>query len=193
MDCQKCTEDLTAYLDGEIAASRAGQIESHIQGCSTCEAEYKSLKETSDFVTSHLGGIALRQEVWAGIRSRIATADPPSPAWQWRFSPLKGSWRVAAVTSTAALILALGILGYNIYETRQEEAQLRRYMISYVAARDAQELAYGAAADDADSILTDPNRSAASQTVLDRYKYEENPFAVSDTESYSNPFRSEDR
>jgi anti-sigma factor RsiW len=43
-------EWLAAYHDGELPAYRRGQVEKHIQDCSTCRAELESFAELSSFL-----------------------------------------------------------------------------------------------------------------------------------------------
>ena len=44
MDCRQCTENLTAYLDGELSAADSAQMRSHLEICDSCTAELRGIR-----------------------------------------------------------------------------------------------------------------------------------------------------
>ncbi|NLT67972.1 MAG: zf-HC2 domain-containing protein, partial [Acidobacteria bacterium] len=45
MECKRCIEELTAFLDHELKPDLAKQVYSHVSRCASCAAELRSLKE----------------------------------------------------------------------------------------------------------------------------------------------------
>ena len=71
MDCKQCTEDLTAYLDGELSPADSAQVQSHLAACASCADELRSFQEAADFVESHKR--ELKPASW--IMERCARSD----------------------------------------------------------------------------------------------------------------------
>jgi anti-sigma factor RsiW len=104
MDCKRDREELSAYIDGELAPAARAELESHIQACASCRAEvaaqdrlgeaFASLREVTppgDF----------EARFWARIaREKEAAAEPAG----WR------RWLTWPRALTAAAVTALGLI-----------------------------------------------------------------------------------
>jgi hypothetical protein len=181
MNCERCAEDLTAYLDGELPPQRAAEIRAHLNECGNCASEMQGLADSAAFLESNTKEIPLRPEIWNNVKAQLSTMEAAQPAdftsfWLWRWP------RVAATVFATASVLVLGFWGYLSYEESRES--LRHYMNEYVTARDAQLHKQGMA-----NALASANSNAGGGIQFERM---DNPFAEPLTDTYHNPFRSED-
>ncbi len=168
MDCKRCAEDLTAFMDEELSAEDAGQVQAHLDHCTSCAGELRSLRESADFIESHKSELEPRAGSWNLVRARIATAENPSPSHFFSLS------RLRIAMAALAIIAALGYLQYQQVQRRN----LDRYISQYIEERKAQE--------QAKSVLADSNPRI-------EIPYADNPFIEVKATLADNPFRSEDR
>jgi anti-sigma factor RsiW len=181
MNCDSCTAELTAYLDGELTSGLAAEVESHLGECSACAADFKSLMESAEFVESHAPELELRPEIWRNVQAHLSQLPVPVPAAGW--IPLIFGHRWLTAAAAAVLVLTMGTWGYLRYQ--ESERALGRYMAEYVKARDQQEQIYRARAE---------NRSMdLSQPIPGHPEAADNPFVVVQFSPDDNPFRSEVR
>jgi anti-sigma factor RsiW len=171
MDCKQCTENLTAFLDGELRTSDSAQMRLHLDICPSCAAELCSLKESANYIESHHRDLEPRLESWNMVRARLSTAD--SSAWFHFFAPNR--WRIAF--ATFAIVAALGI-GY--LQVRQfQRRNLENYISQYIQDREARS--------QVQSIQW--NAELNSQIEI---PYADNPFIEIRAASEENPFSSEE-
>jgi hypothetical protein len=168
MDCRRCAEDLTAFMDGELSAEDAWQVRAHLDSCTSCAGELRSLQESADFIESHRNELDLRAGSWNLVRARISTADSSSPN---RFFSLN---RLRMAMAALAIIAALGYLQYQQVQRRN----LDRYISQYLEERKAHGQARAALADSNPTIVI---------------PYADNPFIEVNATLADNPFRLEDR
>lgn len=110
LDHERCSESLSAYLDGSLDAEERGAVEGHLQGCTSCTAELEALQsllaqEVEPLSADESG--RLRTAVRAAIDSRptevttsAATVIPARRAWRYRGAQLLG----------AAALIILGVV-----------------------------------------------------------------------------------
>jgi len=127
MDCRQCAEDLTAFLDGELSEASSGQVQSHLQTCTSCSEEFRSLREAAEFVESHNRTLEPRSGSWNMVRARITTENVPSPSHSW----LSNRWRLAVA---ALVLVAAFTAGYLQYQQSQKK-DLDRYVSEYMQQR----------------------------------------------------------
>jgi len=173
MNCRSCADDLTAYLDGELPSGRREEIAAHLRACGSCGRELAELELAAAFVGERVATLEPGPQLWNNLRARI-TALPaePGPAWMIGGWPAN-RWLAAlgGLAAAAAVVAALwGYLGY-----RESERSLQRYMASYIEQRGA---------------ILEPASVFRSDAAIDPLI---NPFARMQTESFENPFRSEER
>jgi hypothetical protein len=176
MDCKKCADEMTAFLDAELSDREAEQMRSHLNACNSCSEELVSLRESREFIESRVGELVPRPEAWNIVRTRISM-DPPSRSFFDIFTLTR--WRV--VIATLALMLTGG-LGYMQYQ-QTEKKTLEKYISKYVREREAQW--------QAKSVLA--NTRPGSE-FNEANPFADNPFLeIKATVVSDNPFRSEDR
>ncbi len=171
MDCKKITEDLTAFLDGELSAADSAQVNAHLASCASCADELRSLKDAADFIESRRGELHLRSGAWDAVRTRIATEKSFS---LFEF-PLLTHWRAAFAAAACFAIFAAGYLWYQ----RIEERDLNAYISQYIKAREASR-PFSKAGTGMDV------RFESGKVAVD------NPFIEAKVGLDFNPFRSED-
>ena len=181
MDCKRCAEDLTAYLDGELSPRRSAEIRAHLDVCNNCSKEMQDLADSVSFIESRTKEIPLKPEIWNNIRAQLSTLEGVQPSgfsqfWLWRWP------KVTAAALAAASLIALGFWGYLNYEKSQES--LRHYMNAYITVRDAQLYNQGPTL-----ALAKADHNGGGGSPF--YKVD-NPFAESLSDKYHNPFRTED-
>ncbi len=122
MTCQRLRESFTAALSGTLPAADADAIQSHLQTCAACRAEWSSLQETL-LTLDRLPAAEPGPRVRAGFEAMLAeakreaakpaaTAAPFGRAWSRLdafFAQLLPS-RPALQAAFAAIVLAVGVL-----------------------------------------------------------------------------------
>ena len=63
-------EELTALLDGELSEEEAGAVRAHVDGCTDCAAELRSLAEVRELVRQ-LPALELPPGFYEGPRRRV--------------------------------------------------------------------------------------------------------------------------
>jgi negative regulator of sigma E activity len=183
MDCRQCSNDLTAYLDGEIPDSVAEQMRRHLEECRPCHAEYQELRNSASFVESHAGEIEPAPEIWNNLRARIAKMPAPTGSFGYFRFLVMNRWAAAAVTLAAMVVLALGLWGYMQHQ--QSERELESYMNEYNEMRTIMERLHSLQMMEAHGDPSIIEAIGSSQM--------ENPFASIRPVSLDNPFRTEEK
>ena len=76
MECQSCSDALTALIDGELSNDESRQIRDHLAVCLECESEYESLFQSS-LMLERLPSIQPEDQLWARIDSDIGALPVP--------------------------------------------------------------------------------------------------------------------
>jgi hypothetical protein len=181
MDCKSCSEDLTAYLDGELVRSRFREVEGHLEGCLPCLEELESLKRSVRLVESNLPEFDPAPEIWNRLTDEISAGRDARISTGLLHRLRVHRWTAATVALAASILLAVGVWG--IWNRMRSEDALRRYMIEYVQKRESQERAERARMTD----IADEIRTADAVHL----EYLDNPFVEISEEQIENPFRSE--
>ena len=176
MDCSRCAEELTALIDGELPASEAALMQSHIGACPKCAGEYLSMREVAYLIHNHHRKVDLGAGTWKQVQARINQLPAPPKAGLLDITSLR-RWSPAIATILAVFVLGLGIWGY--YSHQESERGVRLYMSEYLRAREAQELKHR---------LSQRRDGAAGFEHFDM-RGDENPFVVVSNTTQDNPFR----
>jgi anti-sigma factor (TIGR02949 family) len=115
-DCRDFSRTLGSYLDGELEASTAFEIESHVSSCDRCREEVQLLRAMRGSLRR-----VVRTSAPGGLHDRMRTAmaaeqarEDAQAAAQFEgslapFASKKGSWRsMVPVATAAAIALAWG-------------------------------------------------------------------------------------
>lgn len=116
MTCTELKEKLMPYLDGELEASAAGEVERALAGCPECQAELDEMKRVNAFAREAVLGPVADVDlsgVYAGVMARLAAtgavATPAPTVWSrlgaW-FSEVVRFERPMVLVGMAAAILA---------------------------------------------------------------------------------------
>ncbi len=132
MECQVCSERLTAYLDNELTASELEEIEIHLESCSHCREESEGLQRSAELVESQMSLLELAPPRWSGIESRISGSSRSFWDFRWLVAP---GWAMAVAT---LLLLLIAVPMY--YGASGEQADLNRMFLAFIAERDRQEM-----------------------------------------------------
>jgi len=178
MDCLKCLEDLTPYLDDELDDKSRDRVEKHINLCHSCDAEFRSLSVSYNLVDEALEAVEIRPELW----DRVAADLPWDRTWKdrrpgWRSSLaalLQFPGRTWAASFTAVALLATIAFFWPVSQKTNAEIEgLRRQLNVMVEEMDRQDTLRH-------RTQTDPGRDG----------YGSNPFAPQHVSLDSNPFHS---
>ncbi len=181
MDCTKCGDDLSAYIDGEVSDSTALDIKAHLEACEICREERRTLELSARFVEDHMREIQIRPEVWGRVQARLSAMEAPASTpglFHWLTA---NPWWSTAAASIATAALALGLWGYVRHEAAQKD--LVRYMTQYIEARDKEEASHRSPAALHGGSTVD---GGAAQGVR-----ADNPFVNVNWTGDMNPFRAE--
>lgn len=112
--CRK-TEDLSAYLDGELGAKARLRFESHLAACSDCQATMASLQHIRTCFHA-----PSQEEIGIDLAATLprGPARRPLPRGLPRFS----WWQLLPIAFTAAATLSLGVfLGTSLLRSHDTE------------------------------------------------------------------------
>ncbi|MEZ4547041.1 MAG: zf-HC2 domain-containing protein [Thermodesulfobacteriota bacterium] len=56
MNCEKCSELLLEYMDGELSSEETALVRSHIEACPECLREYEDYAEIRRTASEHAAG-----------------------------------------------------------------------------------------------------------------------------------------
>ncbi|MBI5169251.1 MAG: zf-HC2 domain-containing protein [Candidatus Eisenbacteria bacterium] len=101
------TDALSEYLDGDLAATEARELEQHLESCEECRVTLEELREIRERARSLVDPPA-PDDLWAGIASRIGTAGSTSEAPRARV--LKFPARVPSIALPWAVAAAFALV-----------------------------------------------------------------------------------
>ena len=90
------SDELNAYLDGQLNAGRAAQVEQHVAACAVCARDLKELQATRVLVRDLPQLRAPRTFV-------VPAPEPAEPRWR---SLLGWGWRLGSAASAACVLVA---------------------------------------------------------------------------------------
>ncbi len=73
-ECERVRQDVSAYLDGELAQERAAEVERHLQACASCRAAYARERALKARLKSR-GRAPAPPDVARRIRDRLLEED----------------------------------------------------------------------------------------------------------------------
>jgi predicted anti-sigma-YlaC factor YlaD len=79
MTCQELDERLDAWVDGELDARAAAEVEAHLAGCALCQARERRLRQLLAHAASLPRSITPPRDLWPDIARRIGRER----TWSW--------------------------------------------------------------------------------------------------------------
>ncbi|HJR08255.1 MAG TPA: zf-HC2 domain-containing protein [Pyrinomonadaceae bacterium] len=115
MKCEECnTNTLEEFLDGELDARRAAEIEAHLAACHACAAAYDELLDEQNIYAAYERDVQVTPQMWTGVARRIAAEEKPQDganffqtirAW---FAEALVAPRFSPVLTAALVLVAIG-------------------------------------------------------------------------------------
>lgn len=180
MDCQNCSDNLTAYLDEELTDPESDEIRQHLDGCPPCREEHQDLKASMSLIAVNTRQIDPAPQIWHLVRARLVEMPPPTASSIFFRFLVVNRWATALGTMAVTVMLAGGVWGYMEY--RHSQIQLESYMNDYIQMRNITEKLHN---------LQEAEPAAQIETAVPIFS--ENPFAEIRPVSFTNPFRAEER
>ena len=118
MACERWTEKLDAYVDGELPADEARALDEHLRGCSSCAAE--GLRKVQQKRAVQAAGQKFTPDPAFRNRIRRSIAAP-------RSSPWKRHWLPVLVTAIASVVIASALVLTQFH--RSGERQLMSELV----------------------------------------------------------------
>ncbi len=114
MNCAQADRHLDAWLDGRLDPRRAGELERHLEQCSTCRARAQALRTTRTLLAADVAEEP-GDEVPAGLEARIlASLDAEdragTPASEPAPTPAPGDRSESSTSRGAVWLLAAGVV-----------------------------------------------------------------------------------
>jgi len=183
MDCRQCSEELTAFIDGELVGGSAEQMKLHLDKCPPCRAEMRELQNSAAFVEMNSRELEPIPEIWNNLRSRIAEMPTPEGSHGFFRFLVMNRWTAAAATLAATAVLALGLWGY--LQGQKSSAEFEAYMNDYIQTRMTDEAIHSTKIAEAER---NPWRADLAESAFPR-----NPFAQDRPAAIENLFQTEER
>jgi hypothetical protein len=112
MRCAEAKRLLSPYLDGAVTGREMRAVHEHLESCSLCMGEYRTLRQTQQLVTS-MGRVKEPDDL--GLKLRLAISREAAAARHGRYEGLlvrlEDRMRAFMVPATAGLICAVLIFG----------------------------------------------------------------------------------
>ena len=115
MKCEECTTSaLEEFLDGELDARRAAEMNAHLAACEVCALRYDELLDEQTMYASYERDVEVTPHLWAGVAARIAAEEKPAGGASlfekvraWLATALVAP-RFSPVLTAAMMLLAIG-------------------------------------------------------------------------------------
>ncbi len=110
--CRKIKENLTAWIDGELALGANERVEQHLARCASCSDEARILRRSVESQRRLLPQVAGARptdadRLLAAVRRRIAAAEPVEEEGWWRRWSWTWGLRPLPMAVAAAVLLVV--------------------------------------------------------------------------------------
>jgi hypothetical protein len=99
MNCQELDERLDAWVDGELGAAAAAEVESHLASCTLCRERERRLRQLLAHAASLPRSVTPPRDLWPGIARRVERER----SWSWA----AGGSRPWALAAAATVVVGL--------------------------------------------------------------------------------------
>ncbi|MBI4445456.1 MAG: zf-HC2 domain-containing protein [Acidobacteria bacterium] len=121
MACRVYSDNLTAFLDGELSRDEKVQLQKHLEDCSACSEEYQSLAVSCELI-EQLRELEPSAQLW----HRIAQATAAKPGARFAINRRAFKWMRWAAPITAAAGLFWGT--FSILDERNIENKFNTFL-----------------------------------------------------------------
>ena len=105
MTCQELDERLDEWVDGELDARAAAEVEAHLAGCALCQARERRLRQLLAHAASLPRSIAPPRDLWPDLARRIGRER----TWAWAAGRPRPWMLAVAATVLVGLVAVLWI------------------------------------------------------------------------------------
>lgn len=112
MRCREVEKNLSAHLDGELAAAHSARIAAHLGACASCDAQAKAFSRLDGALAQALPRPEPSASFDAGLRAKLeaarlqkARASQASPGRRWFSWPLLAGATAAAAAAVLVVVL----------------------------------------------------------------------------------------
>jgi hypothetical protein len=99
MTCQELDERLDDWIDGELPAAAAAEVEAHLASCALCQERERRLRQVLAHAASLPRSVTPPRDLWPGIARRVERER----SWSWA----SGSWGPWALAAAATVVVGL--------------------------------------------------------------------------------------
>jgi len=99
MTCQELDERLDDWVDGELAAAAAAEVEAHLASCPLCQERERRLRQVLAHAASLPRSLTPPRDLWPGIARRVERER----SWSWA----SGGWSPWALAAAATVVVGL--------------------------------------------------------------------------------------
>ncbi|HUK82588.1 MAG TPA: zf-HC2 domain-containing protein [Verrucomicrobiae bacterium] len=126
MNCSQVANDLSAYVDGELTATREAEIDAHIDQCAQCRARVAELRKLSEGVAG-LPKLQPQPRFLAEVKDKIRAGETGRLSWiDVLFRPYWPKVPIEALALIAVLVMAWALLVPPRQYARQKQMAYRR-------------------------------------------------------------------
>jgi len=99
MTCQELDERLDDWVDGQLAAAAAAEVEAHLSSCPLCQERERRLRQVLAHAASLPRSVTPPRDLWPGIARRVERER----SWSWA----SGGWSPWALAAAATVVVGL--------------------------------------------------------------------------------------
>jgi len=118
MTCRQIENELSAYVDGELADAVRSEVQAHLGACERCRQRLAQLERLSDGV-ARLPRLEPPPRFVSDLFRRLRARPEPRQSWvDWVFRPV---WLKLPVEAVAVLVVAVGVMFLAQHGQKREQ------------------------------------------------------------------------
>jgi len=105
MTCHELDERLDAWVDGELPAEAAVQVEAHLASCPLCQERERRLRQLLAHAAALPRSVAPQRDLWPGIARHVERER----SWRWA----SVGWSPAVLAAAATVLIGLAAVFWS--------------------------------------------------------------------------------
>jgi anti-sigma factor RsiW len=105
MTCHELDERLDAWVDGELPAEAAAQVEAHLASCPLCQERGRRLRQLLAHAAALPRSVAPQRDLWPGIAREVERER----SWRWA----SVGWSPAVLAAAATVLVGLAAVFWS--------------------------------------------------------------------------------